>query len=50
MDLDDRIFGVFPAFFHSGKHGNANLDEFLYYSCFSNYLIIPLTGIAGIKC
>ena len=29
MDLDVRIFGVFPAFFLSGRHGQAFLDEFL---------------------
>jgi membrane-associated phospholipid phosphatase len=45
MNLDVRIFGKFPGFFLSGKHGNAFLDEFFHFFYFSYYLIIPLTGI-----
>jgi hypothetical protein len=50
MDLDVRIFGECPAFFFRGRHGNAFLNEFFQFFYFSYYLIIPLTGIARIKC
>ena len=45
MNLDVRIFGKFPGFFLSGKHGNTFLYEFFHFFYFSYYLLIPLTGI-----
>jgi len=45
MNLDVRILCKFPGFFLHEKRGDAFFNEFFHFCYFSNYLIVPLTGI-----